>query len=128
MLNEAENLLSEESRASGTRRQLIEKLDAIIRESVKPMEKIKSIKVLHVDGIAGSGSGGAKSVTDEVIDSALRYRVQAPMIDKLMKEVGIEGSSLSRMSDVLRDAKDLKSLSRPEVGRRDKTEDDDRDR
>jgi hypothetical protein len=29
---------------------------------------------------------------------------------------------------VLRDAKDLKSLSRPEVGRRDKTEDDDRDR
>jgi uncharacterized membrane protein YqiK len=128
MLNEAENLLSDESRASGTRRQLIEKLDSIIRESVKPMEKIKSIKVLHVDGIAGSGSGGGKSVTDEVIDSALRYRVQAPMIDKLMKEVGIEGGSLTRMSDVLRDAKDLKSLSRPEAGRRNKAEDDDRDR
>ena len=35
---------------------------------------------------------GHRNVTDEVIDSALRYRVQAPMIDSLMKEIGIEGS------------------------------------
>ena len=36
-----------------------------------------------------------KNVTDEVIDSALRYRVQGPMIDSLMQEIGIEG----RLSD-----------------------------
>ena len=49
-------------------------------------------------------------MTDEVIDSALRYRVQAPMIDSLMKEIGIEGGSLGRMTEVLRDAKDIEAL------------------
>ena len=56
--------------------------------------------------------GGRKNVTDEVIDSALRYRVQGPMIDELMREIGIEGSSLGRMTDVIRDAKDLTSIAR----------------
>ena len=42
-----------------------------------------------------------------MIDIALRYRVQAPMIDSLMKEIGIEGGSLGRMTDVIRDAKDI---------------------
>ena len=57
-----------------------------------------------------------RNVTDEVIDSALRYRVQAPMIDSLMKEIGIEGGSLGRMTDVLRDAKDISSLTRDKKG------------
>ena len=46
-----------------------------------------------------------------MIDSALRYRVQAPMIDSLMKEIGIEGGSLGRMTEVLRDAKDIEALT-----------------
>jgi hypothetical protein len=45
------------------------------------------------------------------LDSALRYRVQAPMIDNLMKDIGIEGGSLGRMTDVLRDAKDIAALT-----------------
>ncbi|MCP4381947.1 MAG: hypothetical protein GY798_11140 [Hyphomicrobiales bacterium] len=114
--NEAENVLSDAARASRTRRDLLDKLEGIIRESVKPMEKIDNIKIVHVDGLGGSGGsdgeGARKNVTDEVIDSALRYRVQGPMIDNLMKEVGIEGSSLGRMSDVIRDAKDLTSIAR----------------
>jgi uncharacterized membrane protein YqiK len=88
---------------------------------VKPMEKIEAIKILHVDGLGG-GSGQGKNVTDEVIDSALRYRVQAPMIDSLMKEIGIEGGSLGRMTDVLRDAKDIASLAKNKP-----KDDDDRD-
>src|SRR5262245_36663736 len=128
-LNEAENLLSDNARASRTRARLLEKLEGIIRESVKPMEKIEGIKILHVDGMAGGGPSG-KNVTDEVIDSALRYRVQAPMIDNLMKEIGIEGGSLGRMTDVLRDAKDISSLTRDKKGRgkTSKDDDDDRDR
>ena len=58
-------------------------------------------------GSAAAAAVGNRNVTDEVIDSALRYRVQAPMIDNLMKEIGIEGGSLGRMTDVLRDAKDM---------------------
>ena len=113
--NEAENLLSDAARASRTRRVLLDKLEGIIRESVKPMEKIENIKIVHVEGLGGGNGGGdgqRKNVTDEVIDSALRYRVQGPMIDSLMKEIGIEGSSLGRMSDVIRDAKDMTSIAR----------------
>jgi uncharacterized membrane protein YqiK len=112
--NEAENVLSDGARASRTRRLLIDKLEGIIRESVRPMEKIDNIKIVHVEGLGGAGGadGGRKNVTDEVIDSALRYRVQGPMIDSLMKEIGIEGSSLGRMSDVIRDAKDMTSIAR----------------
>ena len=109
--NEADNLLSAEARASRARMKLLDKIEAIVRESVKPMEKIDAIKILHVDGL-GSGDTTRKNVTDEVIDSALRYRVQAPMIDSLMREVGIEGGSIGRMTDVLRDAKDIDQLTR----------------
>jgi len=110
--NEAENLLSDDARASRSRLRLLDKIEGIVRESVRPMEKIDGIKILHVDGLTGGGDGSRKNVTDEVIDSALRYRVQAPMIDSLMKEVGIEGGSIGRMTDVLRDAKDIDSLTR----------------
>jgi uncharacterized membrane protein YqiK len=112
LIAESENVLSDASRQSRFRHKLLDKMEGIIRESVKPMEKIDGIKILHVDGLAGGGSGGGRNVTDEVIDSALRYRVQAPMIDSLMKEIGIEGGSLGRMTDVLRDAKDIASLSK----------------
>ena len=128
-LNEAENLLSEAARAGRLRGKLLDHLEGIVRESVKPMEKIDGIKILHVDGLGGNGPSN-RNVTDEVIDSALRYRVQAPMIDNLMKEIGIEGGSLGRMTDVLRDAKDISSLTRdkkaerPRAARTTRTTDD----
>ena len=131
LLNEAENLLSEEARAGRLRGKLLERLEGIVRESVKPMEKIEGIKILHVDGVHGGAGGGNRNVTDEVIDSALRYRVQAPMIDNLMKDIGIEGGSLGRMTDVLRDAKDISSLTRDKKGKTGNGKDDnddDRDR
>lgn len=134
-LNESENVLSEPARQARIREKIIDRIEGIVRESVKPMEKIEGIKILHVDGIGGNGAGGQKNVTDEVIDSALRYRVQAPMIDNLMKEIGIEGGSMGRMTDVLRDAKDMAALTRDKKGENAKSksaskdrDDDDRDR
>jgi uncharacterized membrane protein YqiK len=109
-LNEAENILTEAARTGRLREKLLERIEGIVRESVKPLEKIEGIKILHVDGVNGGNPN--RNVTDEVIDSALRYRVQAPMIDTLMKEIGIEGGSLGRMTEVLRDAKDISALSR----------------
>ncbi len=125
-LNEAENLLSEAARTGRLRGKLLEKLEGIVRESVKPMEKIEGIKILHVDGMNG-GPGSNRNVTDEVIDSALRYRVQAPMIDNLMKDIGIEGGSLGRMTDVLRDAKDISNLTRAKTGKGGKEDKDAKD-
>lgn len=116
LINQAENTLSDAARAGRLRSKLLDHLEAIIRESVRPMEKIDAIRILHVDGLTPGGGGESpgthRSVTDEVIDSALRYRVQAPMIDSLLKDVGFEGGSVGRLSDVLRDAKDIDSLSK----------------
>ncbi len=123
-INEAENLLSEEARQSRLRSKLLDKIEGIVRESVKPMEKIEAIKILHIDGVNGTGSGPGRNVTDEVIDSALRYRVQAPMIDSLLKEIGIEGGSLGRMTDVLRDAKDIQGLVSKTSNRTSSSDDD----
>src|SRR6202167_2340926 len=109
-INRAENVLSQDARAGRLKEKLLERIEGIVRESVRPLDKIEGIKIFHVDGMGGGASG--RNVTDEVIDSALRYRVQAPVIDSLMREIGIEGGSLGRMTEVLRDAKDIASLTR----------------
>lgn len=105
MMNEAQNILSPESRVSAMRLRLIDKLEAIIRESVRPIEKIDGIKILQVDGLGGGSGGGAGegrgSVADSVVNSALRYRAQAPLIDSLLREIGLTGGDINRIGDVL---------------------------
>ncbi len=108
--NEAENLLSKDARAAALRAKMIDRLEGIVRESVRPMEKIEGIKILHVDGLTGSGDGGSRSPTDEVIESVLRYRAQAPLIDEMMKEIGVENPNVARMGDLFRSARDAQSL------------------
>jgi hypothetical protein len=119
LLNEAENVLSDAARTSIFRRRLLERIEGIVRESVKPMEKIEGIRILQVDGLnGGGGRGGSRSATDEVIDSALRYRVQAPMIDQILAEIGIEGGSLSRMPGLIREARDMQGIRKETAPKR----------
>lgn len=110
--NEADNVLSEDARAGMLRARMIDRLENIVRESVKPMENIEGIKILHVDGLGGDGHGGHRSPTDEVIESALRYRAQAPLIDEMMKEIGVTNANVTGMGDIFRSAKDAQSLAR----------------
>ena len=99
LMNTAHNMLSPEARMSALRMRLVEKAEGIIRESVKPMERIDGIKILHVDGLGGSGggsgagegTGGGGNFADGVVNSALRFRAQAPLVDQLLREIGIEG-------------------------------------
>ena len=58
LLNEAENVLSDQARYSLFRRKLLDRIEGIVRESVKPMEKIEGIRILSVDGLNGGGGGG----------------------------------------------------------------------
>ncbi|MGO1120316.1 flotillin domain-containing protein [Rhodovibrionaceae bacterium A322] len=110
--NEADNILSVDARAGQLRAKMLDRLEGIVRESVKPLENIEGIKILHVDGLTGGGGeGGHRSPTDEVIESALRYRAQAPLIDEMMKEIGVENPGVSKMGDIFRSAKDAQSLA-----------------
>ncbi|HEV2515602.1 MAG TPA: flotillin domain-containing protein [Devosia sp.] len=101
-LNEAANHLSPEQIAMNIRMALIQALPQIISESVKPMENIEGIKILHVDGLSGGGSSGHSmnghgggGIADQAVDAALRYRSQAPLIDALLAELGLKGGSLN---------------------------------
>ena len=103
-MNTAHNMLSPEARMSALRMRLVEKAEGIIRESVKPMERIEGIKILHVDGLGGSGGGGGGdgmngggNFADGVVNSALRFRAQAPLVDQLLREIGIEGGDIQRL-------------------------------
>ncbi|MEO6271409.1 MAG: flotillin family protein [Lautropia sp.] len=111
LMNEAQNTLSSESRLSMLRMRLVEKLDAIIREQVRPLERIESIKIMHVDGLTSGGSGhgangfeqggGAGGFAENVVNSALRYRAQAPLVDQLLREIGVQGGDVGSVAQGL---------------------------
>ncbi|MGQ9370144.1 flotillin family protein [Azospirillum sp. ST 5-10] len=101
LMNEAQNVLTADSRVSAMRLKLIDKLDAIIRESVRPMEKIEGIKILQVDGLGHNGHANGEAgggIADSVVNSALRFRAQAPLVDQLLREIGIEGGDLGQLA------------------------------
>ncbi|HEY0634870.1 MAG TPA: flotillin domain-containing protein [Gammaproteobacteria bacterium] len=104
-LNEAANLLAAEQIAREIRLALIERLPQIIAESVKPMEQIDAIKIFQIDGLhsgTSSGEGGTApssgNLADQVVNSALRYRAQAPLVESLLNEVGLKGDSLAGLT------------------------------
>ena len=70
LLYEAENVLTDGARYGLFRRRLLDRIEGIVRESVKPMEKIEGIRILQVDGLSGGGGGrgDGRSPTDEVIE------------------------------------------------------------
>jgi uncharacterized membrane protein YqiK len=109
LMNKAANLLTPEARQSAMRRQLIDKMEGIIRESVKPMERIEGIRILHVDGLGGGGGGNGagangnanNGLADSVVNSALRFRAQAPLVDQLLREIGVSGGDLGHAANAL---------------------------
>lgn len=99
-LNEAENIRNDESRRSAILEGVVNRLPEIIREQVKPMENIDSIKILQVDGLPGlnspSDGGGVtnsgrerENISDQVVSSAMKYRTQVAFVDGLMEEIGL---------------------------------------
>ena len=111
-VNEANNILSSEQVEMQIRLALLKYLPEIIRESVKPMENIDDIKILQVTGLGGIAGNSAQgegyadqgqiSLSDQVVNSALRYRTQAPLIDSLMNELGIQGGDINGLTQSLK--------------------------
>ncbi|MEE9350712.1 MAG: flotillin domain-containing protein [Thiotrichaceae bacterium] len=120
-INEAANLLSNQQIDMKVKMQIVNKLPDIVKESVKPLENIEGIKIMHLDGLnafGGNGGGGSNnsgdggggnggnnsgaSLSDQIVDSALRYKSQAPLVDGLLREIGIDGASISSISNALK--------------------------
>ncbi len=108
-LNQAANILSPEQIALRIRLALIEGLPGIISESVKPMERIEAIKIFQVEGLGGPAAvDGAEpranngNLADQIVSSALRYRGQAPLLDALMKELGLAGGDVNQLTAALK--------------------------
>ncbi|TCB62331.1 flotillin family protein [Acinetobacter terrae] len=111
-VNEANNILSTEQVEMQIRLALLKYLPEIIRESVKPLENIDGIKILQVNGLGGIGGSsvqgegysdqGQIGLSDQVVNSALRYRTQAPLIDSLMNELGIQGGDINGLTQSLK--------------------------
>jgi uncharacterized membrane protein YqiK len=104
-LNEAANTLSIEQIAMQVKLEIVKSLPEIIRESVRPMERIDGIKIVQVEGLRSDGgvngsdgggqpTGAQGNLADQVVSSALRYRAQQPLIDSLLGEVGLGSSGL----------------------------------
>lgn len=109
-INSAANTLSAEQIAMQVRLALIEHLPNIIAQSVKPMEQISDIKILQVNGMGahggttvdGAAESGNGSLADQVVNSALRYRAQAPILDSLLSEIGLKAGDINGMTDALK--------------------------
>lgn len=110
-INEAANLLSADQIAMQIKIKLIENLDRIIAESVKPLEAIDSIRIVQMDGLNGAGAandGGVSTaangnLAEQVVAGALRYRAQAPLVDQLLAEVGLNGKDANGLTAALRE-------------------------
>ncbi|MEL6542421.1 MAG: flotillin domain-containing protein [Pseudomonadota bacterium] len=120
-VNEAANILSMDQISLQTKLALLKVLPEVVRESAKPMEAIDSIKIVQVDGLTNGGSAGGAAndggapggkgsgnLANDAVSAALAYRAQAPVLDGLMKELGLDGSSLGGLAEAA--AKDPKAV------------------
>lgn len=112
LLNAARNELSEGQTAAELRRRLIEALPEIISASAEPIKSVDSIRVAKIDGLThpastrqGNGSAGSGSETSrgglgqELLSAMLEYRAQAPIIDSLLREVGLDATGTTLQPD-----------------------------
>ena len=129
-LNEAANILSDKQISMQVKQKIVSKLPDIIKESVKPIKNIDGIKIMQIDGMShltggmggggngGSGNnsgggqnGGGGSLSDQIVDSALRYKAQAPMVENLLKHVGLAGGGIKDFTTGLQKDMDLDTPS-----------------
>ncbi len=105
---DAENALSAEIIKMKIDIARLEALPRIIAEMVKPAEKIDSIKIHQVTGMAGANIGGSDTgggtPVNQALDSIMGMALQLPAMKKLGQELGI--SMENGLADVASGAMD----------------------
>lgn len=100
--NKAENGLSHEAMALRQKLATIERLPAIISETVKPLANIDSIRIIDAGGIVGGNSastaeGTAPGGVDSIVNAALKYRTHQPLVDEILGGIGM-GKNLAELA------------------------------
>lgn len=115
-LNSAENVLSEEIIKMRIQLETIKQAAAIIEASVKPIEAISDMKVINVGGLndfvgnnanLNSSVNSSNNMSDQLVNSLLKYRGLAPVVDNILHEVGIDPGSIKGLTKVLEENKPL---------------------
>jgi uncharacterized membrane protein YqiK len=120
-LTEAINLLSDAQSSLKYRLALLAALPEVIAKSVEPLKAIDGIKIVQVDGLnrggdgngshAGSGApNGNGNLAESAVAAALSYRAQAPIIDSLLAEIGMNSASLANLTRGIADAEPKPTL------------------
>ena len=115
LLNEARNALSEEQTRAEVRRQLIEALPEIVRASGEPLKHIDSLRIAKVDGLtrrvqepagdAGGERGHRGDLASDLLGGLMEYRAQAPVIDTILRELGLARDGAGLSPEVLQPAR-----------------------
>ena len=121
-INNAENIVSAEILENRFKLALVEFMPQIIAQVVKPAEKIDSIKIVQMAGLGGANQSGVgsnanggvsnagASLSDQIVNASLNYKVNAPIIDDLMKQVGIDlNGGIQNIAQPLRSGEKLGS-------------------
>ncbi len=108
-LVESENAQSDGLLSYKLNRARIDALPDVVERIMKPTEKIESIRVNHITGMGGGGTGSAdspqgKSGVNDIVDGVLNLALQLPAARRLGEEVGINiGDGMSGLTRALDD-------------------------
>ncbi|GIU41232.1 flotillin family protein [Shewanella colwelliana] len=106
-LHEAENVLSIEQIELQKALAMLKALPQIIEQSVKPLENIEGIKILQGYGTGGNtlatgeGTTAQGGMAEQVTSAALNYRANAPLVDAMLKELGLVDAEKGGLNDLL---------------------------
>lgn len=102
---EAENTLRDEQVELQKSLAILKILPELVASAVKPLENIEGIKILQGYG-AGHGSSlngesNSHGLAEQVTEAALGYRANAPLVDAMLKEVGLVDKNNGCLEDLL---------------------------
>ncbi|WP_394391847.1 flotillin family protein [Shewanella woodyi] len=108
-LHEAENVLSDEQIELQKSLAVLEALPEVVKQSVKPLENIEGIKILQGYGATGSSASqsgvmaqaGQGGIAEQVTSAALNYRANAPVVDAMLRELGLVDAEKGGLNDLL---------------------------
>lgn len=107
-LYEAENVLRDEQIALQKSLAILKALPEIVAQAVKPLENIEGIKILQGYGAGHQFATGGDSsainqggIAEQVTSAALNYRANAPVVDAMLRELGLVQADSGTLNDLL---------------------------